>query len=77
MSYEDRLRRAAEDLEIAQRQIQDALRNYPSPVSGCDAQYNHLIGLRGSISQARRLLQAPRFVATPREPERGARVESR
>ena len=77
MSYEDSLRRAERQLETARRQIQDELRSYPSPVSGCDAQYNHLIGLRGSISEALRVLQTPHFVATPRTLEPGAGVESR
>ncbi len=77
MSYEVHVRRAAHELELARREIQEELRNYPSPVSGCDAQYNHLIGLRGSISEAVRVLRTPQFVATPRTLEPGAGVESR
>ena len=77
MSYEECLTVARHELSIARQMIQDELRTYPTPVSGCDAQYNHLIGLRGAISEALRSLEAPRFVATPRTPEPLAGVESR
>ncbi|KNG93255.1 hypothetical protein [Pseudaestuariivita atlantica] len=77
MSYEDCLTVARAELATARALIQDELRAYPTPVSGCDAQYNHLIGLRGSITDALRSLDAPRFVATPRTPEPFAGVESR
>ncbi|MXX89050.1 MAG: hypothetical protein F4Y68_07360 [Boseongicola sp. SB0665_bin_10] len=42
------------------------IRSYPAPVAGCDAQFNHLVGMRGSISEALAALERPRFVATPR-----------
>ena len=77
MSYETALSRAAGELRKAQAMIQQELRDYPTPVSGCDAQYNHLIGQRSAVSQALRALEATRFVATPRTPEEGAGVESR
>ncbi len=77
MSYENKLSSAVTELEMARQAITDELRDYPTPVSGCDVQYNHLIGLRGSISEALAVLEAPRFVVTPRIQEPGARVESR
>ncbi len=77
MSYQDCMTVARAELEIAKHLIQDELRSYPTPVSGCDAQYNHLIGLRGSISEALRVLEQPHFVTTPRTPEPEAGVESR
>ncbi|MEM6665797.1 MAG: hypothetical protein AAF638_05275 [Pseudomonadota bacterium] len=77
MTYEDCVQRAIEDLTMARQIIQDELRAYPGPVSGCDAQYTHLIGLRGSIRDALRALEEPQFVATPRTLEPGAGVESR
>ena len=33
---------------------------------GCDAQFNHLVGMRGSISEALTALERPQFVPTPR-----------
>lgn len=77
MTYEDHLKAARRNLEQARRDLADEIRAYPTPISGCDAQYNHLIGLRGSITDALRALSAPRFVATPRTPEPLAGVESR
>ena len=77
MSYDDCLTVARAELTLARNLIQDEIRAYPTPISGCDAQYNHLIGLRGSVSDALRALEAPRFVATPRTPEPGVGVESR
>ncbi len=77
MTYETHLSAARDALHAARSAIQEELRAYPTPVSGCDAQYNHLIGQRGAITAALQALEAPRFVATPRIPFEGARVESR
>ena len=77
MTYDQMLARAEADLRAARDLLSDELRAYPTPVSGCDAQYNFLLGQRGSISDALRTLAAPRFVATPRTPEPLAGVESR
>jgi len=77
MTSEDCLTVARAELRMARQLIQDEIRDYPTPISGCDAQFNYLIGLRGSISEALRALDAPRFVATPRTPSPMAGVESR
>ncbi|MEM8813914.1 MAG: hypothetical protein AAGF59_14980 [Pseudomonadota bacterium] len=77
MSYGDHVDNAVRSLLLAKQQIQDELRSYPGPVSGCDAQYTHLIGLRGSINDALAALHEPQFVATPRTLFPGAGVESR
>lgn len=77
MSYDTHVTEAKNALEAARRSIQTELRSYPTPVSGCDAQYNFLIGQRGAISAALDALNTPYFVATPRMLEPSARVESR
>lgn len=77
MTYQDHLHAAHDALEAARQAIADEMRAYPTPISGCDAQFNHLVGLRGSITDALRALETPRFVATPRTPEPAAGVESR
>ncbi len=77
MTPEDCLTVAKAELRMARRLVDSEIRSYPTPISGCDAQFNHLIGQRGSINDALRALQAPRFVATPRTPEPSAGVESR
>ena len=77
MTYETCLTEAIASLHAARTRIQQEIQDYPTPISGCDAQYNHLIGQRGAIDDALHALSAPRFVATPRTPEPGAGVESR
>ena len=77
MSYQAALDHAWRELKRAQCEILSELRTYPTPISGCDAQYNHLIGQRSAISDALNALGSPRFVATPRTPNPGDGVESR
>ena len=77
MTYETHLTRSVADLKAAEALISEELRAYPTPVSGCDAQYNHLLGMRNAIGAALRSLGGPEFVATPRTPVEGAEVESR
>lgn len=77
MTYDTYLSTARTALLKARNSIQNELRAYPTPVSGCDAQYNYLIGQRGAITAALQALDAPRFVATPRTPEPTAGIESR
>ena len=77
MSYQTQLDQARSSLCEARNLLQKEIQDYPTPVSGCDAQYNYLIGIRGSVSEALRAIEEPRFVATPRTPEPTAGVESR
>ena len=77
MTYQNHLDAAIDSLRAAQSDLQDELRAYPTPVSGCDAQYNHLIGLRNALSLSLKALEKPPFVATPRTPFAEAGVESR
>ena len=77
MTYDDNLDRARQALKGAVDELSAELRAYPTPVSGCDAQYNHLVGLRNSAGLALQALEGPAFVATPRMPDPDARVESR
>ena len=69
MTYQDCLAAATEKLEAARQLIEAEIRSYPAPVSGCDAQFNHLVGMRGSVSEALTALESPRFVPTPRSLE--------
>lgn len=64
-------------LNAARAALRDELAAYPTPVSGCDAQYNHLIAEDRRIADALAVLDTPYFVATPRQQAAGERVESR
>ena len=77
MTPDDCLIAAKAELKAARRLIQEEMDEYPTPISGCDAQYNHLVGMRASIADALSALERPKFVATPRTPHPMAGVESR
>ena len=64
-------------LIAARAEICETLRSYPTPISGCDAQFTHLIGLRGAVVDALRALETLPFVATPCSLEPASGVESR
>ena len=72
------LRTAAEaNLRAAQRAIAEEIASYPTPISGCDAQFNHLIAERSRIAASLAALSREVFVPTPRQPSPEMRVESR
>ena len=77
MSPQESIRRAEAELENAMSIVLQEIRNYPSPIAGCDAQYNYLLGMRISIKNAQDALQTPNFVPTPRELVAGAGMEQR
>lgn len=63
------------DLTEARRLLARALdgldteiRTYPVPVSGCDAQYNHLLAERRRAHQALSALSSEVHIPTPRAP---------
>ncbi|MGR3716198.1 MAG: hypothetical protein ACU0B1_05580 [Thermohalobaculum sp.] len=54
---------------VAARDALDAeIRDYPTPVSGCDAQYNHLLAERRRAHEALRVLESEIHIPTPRAP---------
>jgi hypothetical protein len=75
--FEDALNGAILSLETAKRLITSEIRDYPTPVSGCDAQYNHLLSKRSQVSKALEALRREVFVPTPRKLSEGSGVESR
>jgi hypothetical protein len=44
------------------------IREYPTPVSGCDAQYNHLLAERRRAHEALQVLESEIHIPTPRAP---------
>jgi len=59
---------AVAKLESAKVLLNDEIRNYPAPVSGCDAQYNHLLVERKRVARALSALSEPLHIPTPRAP---------
>lgn len=60
--------RARAALADAAAELDAEIRGYPTPVSGCDAQYNHLLAERHRVRSALVALAAPVHIPTPRAP---------
>ncbi|MEM6372607.1 MAG: hypothetical protein AAF727_07490 [Pseudomonadota bacterium] len=76
-SYVDCVTLARAELATAQRLLAAEISAYPTPISGCDAQFNHLLAERVRIADALSQLDASVFVPTPRMPTPAIRMESR
>lgn len=77
LPYESRMAEAEAQLHAARDALNADIAAYPTPVSGCDVQFNRLLSDRTRILHAIRSLGDMPFVATPRIAEPGARVERR
>ena len=74
----DTLRAEAEHaLAKARRALDQEISDYPVPISGCDAQFNHLLAGRQRLRAAMTELKAQVFIPTPRSPSPSSGVESR
>ncbi|MEM7189854.1 MAG: hypothetical protein AAF439_09600 [Pseudomonadota bacterium] len=60
--------RAEAALREARAELDSEIRSYPMPISGCDAQYNHLLAERKRVHSALMALAEPIHIPTPREP---------
>lgn len=77
MAYDAHLADAKRAFADAKSALDAELRAYPTPVSGCDAQYVHLISLRNAATSAITALEHLPFVATPRKLSAESVVEQR
>ncbi len=59
---------AKAELQVAKQKIADELAGYPTPIAGCDAQFNHLLAQRQKVNAALAALTADIHVPTPRQP---------
>ena len=59
---------ARQHLAMARDALDAEIREYPTPVSGCDAQYNHLLAERRRAHEALRALDSEIHIPTPRAP---------
>ena len=60
--------RARTVLIDARSELDEEIRGYPTPISGCDAQYNHLLAERRRVHAALQALDQDVHIATPRVP---------
>ena len=59
---------AKTELKVARQKIAAELSGYPTPVAGCDVQFNHLLAQRHNVDAALAALEASPHVPTPRQP---------
>ena len=76
-NYQDSIQSALDQLEDARCALNAEISDYPTPIAGCDAQFNHLLAERQKVLNAIRVLTETIFVPTPRTPTEHAGVESR
>ncbi len=62
------LQTARRHLAMARDALDAEIRAYPTPVSGCDAQYNHLLAERRRAHEALQVLESDIHIPTPRAP---------
>jgi hypothetical protein len=62
------IRTARQNLATARDALDAEIRSYPTPISGCDAQYNHLLAERRRAHEALQVLEADIHIPTPRAP---------
>jgi len=60
--------KARQCLAAARDGLDAEIRDYPRPISGCDAQYNHLLAERRRVHEALAALEAEVHIPTPRAP---------
>lgn len=75
--YSECLDIARQELKLAQSVLRRDMAQYPTPIAGCDVQFNHLLDQSERIRNALAALDAPNFVPTPRNLNPGLSVESR
>ena len=75
--YAAHIDRATESLRQALDELDNHIREYPTPISGCDTQFNHLLAERTKVESALRDLDTSVFIPTPRKLNPGDSIESR
>ncbi len=68
---------ALQHLQSARQALSVEISEYPAPISGCDARFNHLLSERQKIAESVAALKIQPFIATPRTPNQAGGVESR
>ena len=67
--FETCITTAKDELETARLLLQRHIAEYPAPIAGCDAQFNHILAERQKVLLALRALTESVFIPTPRRPD--------
>lgn len=73
-SYETSIATAIAELRAAKTALSKEISRYPTPISGCDAQFNRLLSDRTRLNNALQAMAAEPFIPTPRMLEPVART---
>ncbi|WP_170465360.1 hypothetical protein [Ruegeria arenilitoris] len=65
--YSECLDIARQELRLAQAALRRDISDYPTPIAGCDEQFNHLLDQRERVRNALEALDTRHFVPTPRK----------
>ncbi len=65
--YSECLDIARQELRLAQSALRRDIADYPTPIAGCDEQFNHLLDQRERVRNALDALDTRHFVPTPRK----------
>lgn len=76
-NYSECLVIARQELKLAQAALRREMAEYPTPIAGCDDQFNHLLDQSERVRNALAALEVPYFVPTPRKLDTGQGIESR
>ncbi len=76
-NYSECLAIARQELRLAQSALRRDIADYPTPIAGCDEQFNHLLDQSERVRNALAALDACHFVPTPRKLTTGQGIESR
>ncbi len=77
VDYSECLGIARLELKLAQAALRRDMAEYPTPIAGCDEQFNHLLDQSERVRNALAALDAPHFVPTPRKLNTEQGIESR
>ena len=66
-NFDDCVASALENLNVAQSTLVTEIKNYPTPIAGCDVQFNHLLEQKARVNAAIEALNAQIFTPTPRQ----------
>ena len=77
MDHSFSLEQARKQLLDVRRAMTTSICQYPTPISGCDAQFNHLLAERAKVDAALRALDRDVFVPTPRQLNPEDKIEMR
>lgn len=76
-NYSECLDIARQELMLAQSALRRDIADYPTPIAGCDEQFNHLLDQSERVRNALSALNTCHFVPTPRKLNTEQGIESR